>query len=156
MKIDIRYDDREVRRALNRLLRAAKDLSPAMREISAHLVDSSEQALEAQASPAGTPWAPLAKGTEAERRRKGYGAAAPILERSGDLIRSIVAAHDETSATAGTNLAYAALQQFGGKPGMSPGPAAVPARPFLGVGDDHREMILDTIREHLRGAVAGG
>ena len=38
---------------------------------------------------------------------------------------------------------------------MSPGPAAVPARPFLGVGEDHREMIMETIREHLRRAVVG-
>ena len=30
MKIDIQYDDSEVRRGLNRLLRAAGDLSPAM------------------------------------------------------------------------------------------------------------------------------
>ena len=155
--IDIRYDDREVRRGLNRLLRAAEDLSPAMREIAAHLVDSSEQALEDQADPAeGVHWAPLAEGTVAERRRQGYGGDRPVLERSGDLFRSIVGEHDETSAVAGTNLAYAALHQFGGKPGMPPGPAAVPARPFLGVGDDHREMILETIREHLRRAVEGG
>ena len=45
MKINIRYDDAEVRRGLNRLLRAAEDLSPAMREIAGHLVDSSEENL---------------------------------------------------------------------------------------------------------------
>ena len=156
MSIEIRYDDREVRRGLNRLLRAAEDLSPAMREIAAHLVDSSEQALEDQASPEGTPWAPLAESTQKQRRRQGYGGAKPILERSGDLFRSIMGHHDETSAVAGTNLVYAALQQFGGTADMPPGPAAVPARPFLGVGADAREDILDTVREHLRRAVGEG
>lgn len=38
---------------------------------------------------------------------------------------------------------------------MQPGAAAVSARPFLGVGDDHREKILETIREHLQRAVVG-
>lgn len=36
---------------------------------------------------------------------------------------------------------------------MPPGAAAVPARPFLGVTEDHREMSLEIIREHLRRAV---
>ena len=153
MKIDIQYDDREVQRGLNRLLRAAEDLSPAMREIAGHLVDAAEGSLERQESPAGAPWQPLAEGTRAERRRKGYGAGRPILERSGDLIRSVVGEHDAGSAAAGTNLVYAAIHQFGGEAGMPPGPAAVPARPFLGVDDDTREEILDTIRGYLRAAV---
>lgn len=153
MSIRIRYDDRDVRRGLNRLLASARDLSPAMREIAAYLVDSSKQALEDQASPEGVPWAPLAESTRKDRRRRGYGGDGPILERSGDLFRSIMGHHDARSAVAGTNLVHAALQQLGGTPDMPPGPAAVPARPFLGVGDDHREMILETIREHLRGAV---
>ena len=69
MKIDLRYDDSEVRRGLNRLLRASKDLSPAMREIAEHLVDSTEENLERQAAPAGVPWKPLADRTAADRRR---------------------------------------------------------------------------------------
>lgn len=156
MSIKIDYDDREVQRGLNRLLAAAEDLSPAMRDIATHLADSSKQAIEDQASPEGTAWAPLAASTRKERRRQGYGGDGPILERSGDLFLSIMGRHDEQSAVAGTNLVYAALQQLGGTPDMPPGPAAVPARPFLGVGDDHREMILETIREHLRGAVEAG
>lgn len=152
MKIDIRYDDGEVRRGLNRLLRASRDLSPAMREIAGHLADSAEENLQRQAAPDGVPWKPLAESTVADRRRQGYGAG-PILERSGDLFGSIHADHDRRSAVAGTNLVYAALQQFGGEPGMPPGAAAVPARPFLGVGEEHREMILESIREHLRRAV---
>ena len=125
MKIDIRYDDAEVRRGLNRLLRAARDLSPAMREIAGHLVDSAEENLRRQAAPDGTPWKPLADRTLADRRRQNFGVR-PILERSGDLFKTIRADHDKRSAAAGTN---------------------------LGVTDDHRDMILATIREHLRRAV---
>lgn len=155
MKIDIRYDDAEVRRGLNRLLRASRDLSPAMREIAGHLVDSASENLRRQAAPDGTPWAPLAERTLAERRRDPFDVRR-ILERSGDLFTTIQGEHGKRHAAAGTDIAYAAIHQFGGRPGMAPAPAAVPARPFLGVTDDHRDMILATIREHLRRAVDPG
>lgn len=100
MKIDIRYDDAEVRRGLNRLLRAARDLSPAMREIAGHLVDSAEENLRRQAAPDGTPWKPLADRTLADRRRQNFGVR-PILERSGDLFGTIQADHDKRSAAGG-------------------------------------------------------
>lgn len=152
MRIDIRFDDAEVRRGLNRLLRAAEDLSPAMREIAATLGDSAKESLARQAAPDGAPWKPLTKGAVAARRRRGKGPR-PVLELSGDLFGSIQTEHDERSATAGTPSEYAAIHQFGGTPGMPPGPAAVPARPFLGVRDEHRDMILDTVRNHLLEAV---
>lgn len=153
MRIDIRYDDAEVRRGLNRLLRAAEDLSPAMREIAETLGDSAEQSLKRQAAPDGAPWKPLAEGTQAQRRREGVGGPGPILQRSGDLFDFIQTEYDHQSATAGVGLEYAAIHQFGGRPGMAPAPAAVPARPFLGVTDEHRGMILETITDHLRAAV---
>ena len=152
MRIDIRFDDTEVRRGLDRLLRAAKDLSPAMREIAGHLGDSAQRSLERQAAPDGTPWKPLTKGAVDARRRRGKGPR-PILELSGDLFGSIQTEHDARSATAGTGLVYAAIHQFGGTPGMRPASAAIPARPFLGVDDDHRDMILETVRDHLLAAV---
>ena len=49
--IKIEYDDREVVAALNRLGRAGRDLTPAMREIAAALEDAAEEAFEREQSP---------------------------------------------------------------------------------------------------------
>lgn len=83
MKIEIKYDDREVRKALERLRKAGADMEPVMREIAGHLVDGDHEAFERQESPDGTPWAPLKPSTKKERRRKRY-RGGPVLERSGD------------------------------------------------------------------------
>ena len=165
--IDIKYDDRQVRAALNRLLRAGNDLTPVMRAIAGHLEADVEQAFARQTAPDGTAWAKLKPSTVARRKKKGKGAT-PILEQSGNLLRSITSDYDATSAIVGTNLVYAATHQFGAKKGefdplaqLSAAPGIrslrrapipwgdIPARPFLGVSDADRANILDTINRHL-------
>ena len=146
MDVEIKYDDRELQRALNRLIKAGGDLTPAMREIAGHLADSVADSFDRQQAPDGAPWKPLKPKTVRDRQRRGYGAG-PILERSGDLARSILADHDETSAVAATNLIYAATHHFGDER------RNIPARPFLGVTDEHRAMILDAIERHIEAAL---
>ena len=150
IKIDVEVDDKRVRDALNRLIRAAGDLSPAMIEIAGHLEDSVHESLERQADPAtGAPWQPLEEDTVAERRRKGFGDR--ILERSGALFDSIHSEHDAQAAVAGTNLIYAATHQFGsGDDGRN-----IPARPYLGLWDEHRDEVLDALTDHLARASQG-
>ena len=55
MRIEIKYDDREVRKALERLRKAGADLEPAMREIAGHLADGVAEAFARQESPDGGP-----------------------------------------------------------------------------------------------------
>lgn len=147
MDVEIKYDDRELQRAINRLIDAGADMSSAMREIAGHLADSVADSFDREQAPDGTPWKPLKPKTKRERRRRRY-AAGPILERSGDLARSILADHDETSAVAGTNLIYAATHHFGDEDRRG-----IPARPFLGVTEEHRSMILDAIQRHFEAAL---
>ena len=144
--IDIEVDVREVRAGLARLLAAGADLSPAMREIAGHLADSAAQSFEAEAGPGIGPWAPLDPDTIDERRAKRYGDG-PILQRSGDLARSILADWDDTTAVAGTNLVYAATHQFGDEE------RGIPARPFLGLWPEHRGDIARAVAAHLAAAV---
>ena len=66
---------------------------------------------EGEASPAGTPWQPLAPATV--RRRKGKNAH-PILRVSGRLARTHVKASADC-AVVGSNLVYAAIHQYGGE-----------------------------------------
>ncbi len=154
--IEIQYDDRALVDRLNRLQRDVGDLTPAMRDIAAALEDSAAEAFDDEAAPDGTPWVGLAPATQAarERRRKWPG---KTLQVSGRLAASITSDSDSTSAVAGTNVVYAALQQFGAKRGAfgrtgrgAPIPwGDVPARPFLGVSDSTRDAILDALRAHF-------
>lgn len=111
-RITIEIDDREARRGLRDLAEAGEDLSPAMRVVSELLLSIAEESFEREASPEGDPWAPLAASTLRQRKREGKDG--PILQRDRHLRRSLDSDHDRTSAAAGTNLAYAAIHQFGG------------------------------------------
>ena len=134
-KIEIAYDDQVVQRRLAELRERGGNLAPAMREIAGHLLDSVNDAFAGEASPAGKAWAPLKPATVLDRERRRYGSG-PTLERSGDLGARILADWDNTSAVAGTNVVYAATHHFGDDA------RGIPARPFLGVSDEARDVIL--------------
>ena len=140
--IDIELDDREVRRALRRIAGALADPSPAMRAIATRLADRAEDAFETQASPGGMPWPALKPATERARNKSGH-VPITILQRSGALVRSILADWSPTEAVAGTNLVYAATHQFG-DPERN-----IPARPFLGASGEDNRFIVDTLIRHL-------
>jgi len=55
----------------------------------------------------------------------------------------------------GTNAKYGALHQFGGLPSMAAGPAAVPARPWLGLSADDERDLTDIVQEYLDEIVSG-
>ena len=119
MDIQIEFNDAEVQRGLKRLVTAGSDLSPAMRVIATHLADRAEDVFAQQASPDGQTWPPLKPVTVKERERKGYTPIKP-LQRSGALVRSILADWDDHTAVAGTNLIYAATHQFGAEERNTP------------------------------------
>ena len=62
------------------------------------------------------PWPALKPATERARNKSGH-VPIRILERSGALVRSILADWSPPEAVAGTNLVYAAIHQFEGKIG---------------------------------------
>lgn len=97
-------------------------------------------------SPDGEPW---------ELRSPGYAQSlrpgTSILIRSGGMLDSIASEARGNEVSVGSDLVYAAIHQFGGTPDMAPGPAAVPARPFLGVSDDNETEILDLINLAIAG-----
>ncbi len=140
-RIDIRVDDAALQEALRRLLEAGEAMAPVMPAIAAHLASSVEESFELEASD-DTIWPPLKPATVRQRQRKGYGGEHPKLQRSGALIRSILSQVDETSATVGSGLIYAATHQFGADE------RNIPARPFLALHDWHRDAIVDEIRRH--------
>ncbi len=151
MEIDVRVDSEAVERALARLSAAAADLTPAMLAISGILADEAERSFEAEAGPDGRAWPDLADSTKRARGRRGHWPG-PMLQVSGRLAGSITGAHGPDFAAAGTNVVYAAVQQFGGRAGRG-GAAEIPPRPFLGLSARGEEEALDVLADHLERAL---
>ncbi len=154
--IEIVVDDRKILRELERLAKATGNLRPALKNIGDYLQRSTWERFDAQKDPSGKPWAPLHPVTLARKKGK------KILVESSRLRDSVVYRADDDEVRVGTNVAYAAIHQFGGKikprggralffPGASHPVSSVtiPARPFLGISDEDRSEILDIIRDHV-------
>ena len=146
--LQISLDQDAIQSALKQIMDAGNDLEPVMREIAGVLADSTEDAFANEADPVtGNPWPALSENYLAQNPDRASG---QMLQMSaGGLASSVQSEYSRDSASAGTNKLYAALHQFGGLPDMAPGPAAVKARPFLGVAAGDETEILAIISRHL-------
>lgn len=75
----------------------------------------------------------------------------PLID-GGDLARQITKDIDGNTLYIGSTTPYSAVQQFGAKKHQFKGKAPwgdIPARPFLGLSDQDRTHILDTISDYL-------
>lgn len=108
--IDLKIDSDRALHALEMLRVSCLDASPAMRAIAGDMERAVEKNFASEGRPA---WLGLSPGTIASRARSGTWPG-KILKRTGQLAASIESRSDSTSATVGTNLAYAAIQQLGG------------------------------------------
>lgn len=162
--LQIKIDDREISKELQRLGRKVRDLRPVMREAAAIIKNSVRENFEVGGRPK---WAP-------SFRAKTEGGM--TLVRSGILERSIQSHYDAHSAIVGTNLEYAAIHHFGGttKPHVirardkkalmffdgntpiyrravnHPG-SKIPARPFLLVQPQDKQDLISFIKQFFRG-----
>lgn len=114
MSYRVSLDDAGVRSVLDELAAAVGNLEPAMTEIGAMLVRSTLQRFETAHDPMGRPWAPLAKSTLANKRRKGN-AAPRILHERGLLRQSVTFRASRTGVEIGTPMVYGPIHQFGGQ-----------------------------------------
>lgn len=147
--IEIQYVDRDVLDALQQLQRRMVDMPPAMQDIAGVMADATERAFDDEADPAtGLAWHPLMDSTVKMRG----GDAHPILQRSGQLAASIVTEHGKDYAVVGSNKRYAAIHQFGGQAGRKR-MATIQARPYLGLGEDDKDEILDIVRGYIAEAL---
>lgn len=105
IKVDIKIPE-----VIGDMLSKVQNRRPLMTEISGIMLDEVRQNFEVQGRPR---WTPLAPSTIKDRTRKGYWPG-KILQRTGQLLRSITANADENTAQVGTNKVYAAIHQFGG------------------------------------------
>lgn len=189
IEISIQTDEMEA--ALRRILDAVANASPVMGEISHIMWDAVEENFRQEGRPH---WLGLAPSTLQARvggelgKKRGIqksGAwslkvgqrvarSVKILQASGRLASSITPSHDATSATVGTNVIYAAIQNFGGQTSPHtivprngkalrfggvfakrvnhPG-SKIPARPFLTITAGDGVAIEEAMANYLRSVV---
>lgn len=161
MKIDVNVSS--VLTAIKDTLDTIADQTEIWEDVGQEVLNSVQRNFDAEGRP--EKWAPVARLTllrkvggvrKASTKRGHWTAKAKktlhgnkILTDTSQLRNSINAEADSKSVTVGSNEDYAAIHQFGGLPDMPPGPAAVPARPYLLLQDADWATIADIIEEHL-------
>ena len=161
--ITVTFEDREVAEALHRMASRSRDMTPVMRDIGEHLLNTTRERFDNAQAPDGTPWAPLSEVTKQRKGRGGHpGNAEKILIESGALhTHGLVYQVGRDKVEVGSPLEYAGTQQFGAARGafssMSKGAPIpwgdIPARPFLGLSDDDGKEIVAIINHHFERAI---
>ena len=147
MRVEISYDDKEVKGMLQRLLKVTSNLRPAMKNIG-EIVQ--ERALYRIEDKSPSSWPHLKKSTIKQRTKKGY-IPVKILRQSGDLARSISYAAHNDYVEIGSNWPYARIHQLGGKAGKGRR-THIPARPYLGITNEDRAEIRDVLLSEIKRA----
>ena len=129
-----------------RLARKSSDTAEAMTEIAGIMLDAVEENFEQEGRP--EKWTPLAAATVEDRRKKGFGPAHPILQRTGTLAASVQADSSRSEAVVSTNLRYAAIQNFGGEAGRGK-KVTIPPRPFMVLTNEDEDEIVGVLKRLL-------
>lgn len=111
--IRITVIDEAIASTLARIDRVAESPASIMSEISAYMVMRTQRHIETETGPTGR-WPALSPRTAAARIGRGRRGSEHMLRVSNRLYSSITGESSATEATAGTNVLYAAIQQFGG------------------------------------------
>lgn len=108
--------------------------------IAVPLGSTHERLRETKAAPDGTPWAAWSE-DYAQTRHGGHS----LLMNEGDLDDSITEFVSGDLAGVGSNLVYAAIQQFGGEAVDMD----IPARPYLGLTDEDAREIEGAVIDYM-------
>lgn len=120
-----------------------------MTVVAVNVKETIDDAFESVRSPLGGGWRPLTETTKQINPRRDGGT--PLLD-TGRLRGSITTSVAAGGMRFGTNVIYAATQQFGRSDnkvfGKYPGP--IPARPFLPITQDGRQLAPDSFWDRQR------
>jgi len=128
-----------------------RDMTPVLRAIGARMRSSTLQRFNDARDPDGAAWAAMSDATKS-LRRKGRRAGEPQrLLDTGRLRRSITFGASSNAIAFGSNLIYAAAQQFGNPDNKMFGgkSAPIPARRYLPLSADGRRLAPDHLRETI-------
>ena len=152
VQMEITVDGDEVRRAVSRLLRRSLSLKEPFEDIGASLETSTQQRFEDEEDPEGNPWPDLSEPYQDSFYKGKPRGPDHILRRSAILYQSLTYLANDTRLAVGPGAGkdYAAIHQFGGTADMPAGPAAIPARAYLGISADDRREIGEILADHLQ------
>ena len=144
--ISVQIDDSPFRDQVRLLSYRMRDLTPVLEGVGAALESNVRNRFESRTDPDGMPWAPWAQST-----RDSYpeGGNRRLLDRYGDMLRSLTHTADARSAKIGFGSATAAYHEFGTK--------RMPRRGLLfddpesaDLADGDRQAILDLVSDYLQ------
>lgn len=165
--------------AMAALRRRGERTLPLMQVIAQDLENSTKLRFKDGRDPNGVPWAPITLAAKLSRARRlasksgqtlrtmnvaklraFLGPAQPLRD-IGLLADSITSRATNDYAEVGTNVVYAKTHQFGARQGQygrtkrgAPIPwGNVPARPFLGLSDADRQLIVERVESFILGAM---
>ncbi|HET6545712.1 MAG TPA: phage virion morphogenesis protein [Rhodanobacteraceae bacterium] len=154
-QVSITVDDAEVQAALTRIAAfGATTMRETLVDVGESVLNSTRDRARREESPDGVRWVDLSKRYAARKaiKRPGRLKLQYDLHMLGDQFAYQVG---DGYVDIGTNAPYGAIQQFGGRPGMAPGPAAIKAREWLGLSSQDQADVIDILSEHLQAAIDG-
>lgn len=140
--------------AVKRAHFAPADWERMHRSVGERLLNSIADRFRDERDPQGNVWKRLS-GATLESRRKKKIKSRKILHERGGLEMSMLYKARADEVQVGSNLIYAALQQFGGTISRKGKDVVVPARPFLGVSDADKKAIEHIIEDRLNARLSG-
>ena len=180
ISIQVNIDSDELMDSLAALAREGENATPIMRGLAGIMRSSAEDALDMERDPVtGAKWPPLNEAYKRQRYADRY--TGRMLNRTGRMRQSLSVRYGRDYAVVGVGVPYAAAHQFGartrphvirprsakalrfyGRTGRwvfrklvrHPG-SNIPARPFLGVGEDQKDEMRELIVRQLERAVRG-
>ena len=129
-------------------------MTPLMRDIGEHLLNTTRERFVDQSAPEGTSWVPLRPATKRRSRDK-------VLTEHGFLRGNLTCQAGRDSGIVGSPSIYASVHQFGAEEGAFGSTAGgrpipwgtIPARPFLGVSDDEEAEIVALVSDYVASAL---
>lgn len=139
-RVTIDINDAEIIGHLHNLIEATGNAKPALDHFSEYMTKvTREQRFEQSQDPWGHAW-------EAIKYDKPYNADKPLV-LDGNLMGELHPQNNERELQFGSNLGYAATHQFG-RPDNN-----IPARPFLGLNDQDKQELIQTLKDFLISAL---
>jgi phage virion morphogenesis protein len=165
--LDIELDDAQFRAAWQQLHRHCADLGPVLKDIGEDLVESTKQRFADSKGPDGSVWPANSsvtiarmvhsvKGTKtkdgflSKKGEQRWDSKKPLIGESRRLSEEIHYQLHGNTLEIGSNMEYAAMQQFGGKKSKFPHLwGDIPARPFLGLSAADKAGIVEMVSRYL-------
>ncbi|WP_300534919.1 phage virion morphogenesis protein [uncultured Mameliella sp.] len=163
--VDVTTDT--LRPALAEAEQALSDLTPLLQDIGELMVERTKGNFKTGTAPDGTAWAPRSQTTlDAYAARGDTPKGGPLVGVTRALSTTIAYEVAPGHVDWGSNMIYAAVMQFGAAQGqfgarigkdkngrdffMTIPWGDIPARPFVGIGPEDENAILDTIEDYLQ------